>query len=775
MFNSNNLKVIIRNLHRNGLYSWINIAGLAASLTIVIFITLWVWDEMSFDRFHKRSKDIYQVNVKFQVLDDYMNYACGPLAFAAKAEIPEVENACRGISWWTIDMLQNRERDIIVNTGISTGVVDSTFFSVFDFKILEGDPRRMLIDSESIVLSESIAAQLFGDDYPTGKLLFDNRNRQYRVAGVMADMPQNSSVRFNILLPFTFFEQMDPNSTTDWMRANFQTWFLLRPNANVTDVEAKIAEIVSRQVPEDKRYSLQSIEALNFRNADGTANAKAQTSRMFVIIAFALVLVACINYVNISTAQASRRDKEIFMRTILGARKSNLFFGFLNESALMFLISLITATALLYILFPVFNKIAGKQLIFHYFSVQTLIVFGLSFLIVVIFAGIYPAINLAFKKPLQGISAKRGNVVLRRVLVVGQFVVAILLVSVTVAAARQLEFIKKKDLGYEKENIFYVHWSGVTNRYDVIKTELSRIPTILGVTATNQPLTDLTSLLEISEFEGSDVENLRAIMLRTDSAFFSTMNIPLVTGRGFEAPNADNVIINETAVRNLNITAPIGKTFTFSGRRRTVIGVVQDFHFKSLYMPIEPLVIVDVAPQSKNVLYVKTTDSGVSQAIAAVENLWTQFNPNMPFSYHFIDDDFETVYKTDIRSGVLFQIFAFVAILISCLGLFGLLAYIAKIKTKEIAIRKVMGANVGNIVYMLSKEFMILLFFGMLIAFPLAYHQINKMLQDYAYRIDISWQMFALAGLIAVVLTLLTIGWKALKAATENPVKAIKL
>ena len=769
------LKITLRNLfHKGWEYSWINIVGMAVGLTAVILIMLWVWDEMSFDRFHKRSKDIYQTNVQILSMDRYGNFACAPLAFAAKEQIPEIENACRGISWWRVDMLQNRERDAIVSTEISCGMVDSTFFSIFDFQVLEGDLRRMLVDSESIVLTESIAGQLFGDQYPIGAALFDNNQRQYRVTGVIADMPRNSSIRFDILLPFTFFEQMNPATTTDWVRPNYQTWFLLRPRADVADVEAKIAELVNPHIPEDfLRYSLQSIESLNLYNADGSANSKAQTCKMFLIIALALILVACINYVNITTARVSYRIKEIFMRYILGARKLNLFFQFLKESTLLFLISLIMAIFMLYILFPVFNRIAGKQLDFHLFSVPTLTVFGLTFITVVICAGIYPAINLALRKPLQGISKKRGNVFLRRTLVVLQFVVAIALVSITITVGKQLEYMKKKDLGYEKENVFYVHLGGTAKHYNSIRTELSRIPSILGVTATSMSLSNVTSLYEISDFEGSEVENLRTIMVRTDNDFFSTMNIPLLAGRSFGiSPHEDDIILNETAVTHLGITDPVGKTCMIDGRKRTVIGVVQDFHFKSLYTPIEPLIIMN--DNQKNVLYVKASNADIPQAISAVENIWKQYNPNLPFLYSFLDDEFQTVYKTDIQSGVLFRIFAILAIFVSCLGLFGLVTYAAETKTKEIAIRKVMGASVSGIVKMISKKFMILVGIAMPIAFLLAYHLSGKILRDYAYRIDIGWWIFAASAVIAIVLTLFTVGWRAFKAATANPVKAIK-
>ena len=773
------LKIMLRNLKRGGLYSAINIGGLAVSLTAVLLILLWVNDEMSFDKFHQRSKDIFQTNIYIKYNNDsyWWDIACAPLAFAAKEEIPEIENTCRYYAHWGADMLKytgdDQER---VVTGFTYGMVDSTFFSMFDFPVLEGNVQHMLADPQSIVLSESIAKQLFDDETPIGKVLYNNNRQQYYVTGVMADMPQNSSIRFDIIFPFSLYEQSRPDELVGWERFDFKTWFLLRPHTDVAAIGEKITELQHRHARNiDVRYELQSLETVNFHNADGSVNSKAQTCSLFLTVAFVIMLVACVNYVNISTARASFRNKEVFIRNILGARKGHLFFRFLNESILLFMFSLIAATILLYLIFPVFNYIAGKQLDFHIFSINTLVIYGFTFIVVIICAGIYPALNLAIKKPLQGLSNKSGNVVLRRVLVVGQFIVAIVLLAVTITTNMQLEYVKKKNLGYEKENVFHVQMStNLKNHYEAVKSELLQHSFISEVTATSMPLKNVTSTYGISDIEGSDIEDLKTILLCTDKDFITTMDVNLVAGSNFcgMPVDATSIILNETAVKNMDITDPIGKKCTVRGVRGTIIGVVQDFHFKDLHIPIEPLVIL--ANDWRNALYIRTSANGASQAIAAVEKIWKQYESELPFSYRFIDDEFDSIYKSDIQTGRLFNAFALIAMFISCLGLFGLVTYAAETKAKEIAIRKVLGASVSNLTGMLSREFIILVGIAMLSAFPLAYYWLDKMLQDFAYRINLNWWIFAVAALTTIVLTLFTVSVQAIKAATANPVEAIK-
>jgi hypothetical protein len=374
----------------------------------------------------------------------------------------------------------------------------------------------------------------------------------------------------------------------------------------------------------------------------------------------------------------------------------------------------------------------------------------------------------------QGINNKRGNAALRRVLVVGQFIVAIVLILVTIATTMQLEYVRKKDLGYQKENVIQVQLTNkLRGRYDALKEELLQNAAITGVTATSMPLKNVTSTYTISNIEGKDMEGQRTILMSTDKDFIPVMDIELLEGQNFIGTDADatGVILNETAVKTMNITNPVGKRINISGMEGNIIGVVRDFHIKSLHTPIEPVSII--VNNWRGSLYIRTSAAGAPQAVAAVEKLWKQYETELPFSYRFIDDEFDAVYKADIRTGNLFRYFAVIAILLSCLGLFGLVTYTAESKTKEIGIRKVLGATVSNIVNMLSKEFLILVGIALILAFPLAYYCLDRLLQDYAYRIDIGWWMFALAGIITILLTIVTVGWQAVKAAVANPVKAI--
>ena len=777
-----NLKIALRNFRRNGIYSIINLVGLALSLTAVILIMLWVSDEWSFDKFHHRNGDIRQINMRIDN-NSCWNITCAPLAFTALREIPEIENSCRYVSFWTLDILKNveegREERFVVE--FTNGMVDSTFFLLFDFQLLEGDRQRMLVDPHSIVLSSSIAQKLFGTESPLGKVLLDNNLQSYFVTGVMADMPHNSSIRCDVLLPMTLYEETFPDELTSWNRLDFRTWFLLRPHTDPVVVAQKLTELFyehSDQMDETMGEVcwLQPFKEVNFHDANGSLNAKALSCRLFLTIAGVIILVACANYINISTARAARRNREVSVKNILGARKGYLFVQFLHESILLFFLSLLVATFLLPALFPIFNRIAGKGLVFTFFSLQTLVVYGATFLIVVLFSGIYPAYNLVMNKPLQGIRNKFGNAGLRRVLVVGQFVVATVLIMVTITTRLQLEYLQKKNPGYAREHVFYVKTShNIQAHYDAFKSELLQNPAIIGVTSMSMPLKMVTSTYGIT-VDGIDTHNQATILLSTDKDFISTMEVPLVAGENFTGTFADReaVLLNETAVKTMGMKDPVGKRCRVVGVDQTIIGVVHDFHFKDLHTPIEPLVIEAGFWNWRNYLYVRTSAYNAPQAVAAVEKGWKAYESDLPFSVTFMDDEFASMYKTDLQAGVLFRYFAIIAIFISCLGLFGLVTYTAETRTKEIGIRKVLGSSVASVVNMLSKEFLILVGIALLIAFPLGYYWLSNLLQDFAYRIQIGWWIFALAGVITLVLTLITVGGQAMRAATENPVKSIK-
>jgi ABC-type antimicrobial peptide transport system permease subunit len=784
-----NLKIAIKNLARNGIYSVINVVGLSVSLATVILIMLWVSDEYSYDKFHKRSEDIYLTTLSLKMGDaeNLFEATPMPLALAAKAKIPEIENACRLYNYWNVDFLKYNDN---ILRDINCTMADSSFFSIFNFKIINGDVHNLLTDNYSIVLSEKVAKIMFGDEDPIGKTVEDNDGDKYHVTGIMADMPANSSLQYDVIFALSLLETTYPQKTEEWGTYDYRTYFMLHPNSDVKEVEQKLTRMqleiykaIFAELEEDNvedwgvNYSLLALEKHNLYNADGTPNSKKQACRMFSISVVVLLLIACINYVNLVTSRASRRNKEIFVRSAMGARKWNLFAHFFNESLVLFLCSLIIATFLIYLLFPFYCQIANKQLEFHLFAPSTMLIYGLTFVVTSLLAGIYPALKLSLAKnsPQALINASYVNKYMRRVLVVLQFSASMILILVAIVSNRQLHFMKTTDVGYNKENLFYVYLSQSMRKHtDAIKAQLTQLPEIKGVTFTSENLSNVGQFSGGIPWEGqANDERVMFTVLFVDKDFIPLMNIKLAEGANFTGMPADSsyYLVNRAAVKAMDMQNPVGKSICHYTNGK-IIGVTEDFYFKKMYKQISPLLISTVP--SMWVMYVKADANNIAAAIESVEKVYNQYNTDIPFMYKFVNDEFERVYKADIRTGLMFNIFSLIAILISCLGLFGLVTYTAETKTKEIGIRKVMGGSVMSIITMLSKEFLILVGISMLLAFPLSYYWLEKILQDYAYRINISWLIFAFAGLITVVLTLLSVGWKAAHAAMRNPVKALK-
>jgi ABC-type antimicrobial peptide transport system permease subunit len=777
-FGWGSFRIAIRNLRRNGLYSWINIAGLAVCLAAVLLILLWVNDEMSFDKFHKRSRDIYLSVASFNMGDkqEYWKSSSPPIAGMAKNEIPEVENACRILEYWDTETIKHGDNTL---SDVRCALVDPSFFSIFSFHLREGNIHAVLPDRNSVVLSESAAGVLFGNEEAVGKTVVDHLRREFHVTGVLADMPENSSNRYNVIFSFAFYEALTPQLNEWWGNLNYKTYFLLQPGADANNAAQKITGIHSRHSQWALTYLLHPLEKENLYNLDGTANTKLQACRLFAVAVALLLLIACINYVNLVTARSSRRNKEIFVRNVLGARKINLFAHFFNESLLLFFCSLIVATLLIYLLFPLYNQITGKQLEFHLFSLSTLAIFGLTFLVTSLFAGIYPALALSLRPKTvnEAVHGRTGvHALVRKSMVVMQFVASVILIIGAFTINRQMQFIKLKNPGYDKEHVFYVGLTrNMRTNMEDVKTRVLQSASVAGATIVSQPLNNIRQFNAGGDWEGKGDRQVTFTILATDRDFIPTMGIKLAEGINFSGTPADNnsFIINREAAAQMGLHDPVGKQVrNMEGDNATIIGVTEDFHFKNMHEKIGPL-LIKVNPQA-SYLYVKTVPGNAIEALKVVENVYRGYDPDLPFDYSFMDEDFDRVYKNDIRTGRLFNVFAFIAILVSCLGLFGLVTFTAETKTKEIGIRKALGASVAAIVKMLSKEFLILVGIAMLIAFPLAFYWLEDMLQDYAYRIDIDWRMFALAGIITMTLTLLTVGWKAVKAATANPVKALK-
>jgi ABC-type antimicrobial peptide transport system permease subunit len=766
------IKIAFRNILRNGLYSFINIIGIAVSLAACTFIVLWIRDERSYDRFHRDAENIYLSVAHFKSEGNVrsVDITAGMFARAIVDNYAEAESYCR---------LRQSTAGYLRYGDVKTGekpllYADSSFFDFFNFAILDGNRQGLLRNADEAIVSRSLARELFADGEALGTAITID-GKTYHVAAVMDDFPANTSVpRAELVLSNKADNEIYRSLLNSWGSCEFLSYVRFRPDAN-TDATKIARETTATQTAfrEMRTFSLQPLVNMHLYTIDGDA-AGAKTVSLFQWIALIILCIACINYINLVTARAARRTHEIALRKTLGARIHTLLGQLLAEAAILFILALALAILLNALLMPAYKHLSGKETVFNPLDGRLWATYGAMLLFVLLAAGLYPAWRLAVSgNNSQTMRKRNSGIVFRRTLVVVQFVAAISLIVGTVATLSQLNYIRSKNLGYDSEQLFTIEAYGMREHFAAIRTELLRNTAIAGVTAASIDITNAISTNAINSWEGKTGDGtLMHNQCWADSAFFDVMRIPLVAGHGFTSSPETQYIINEAAAVAAGIAEPVGKWIETRGSiRGTIVGVVGDFHFKSLRSKIEPMIFYH-APQGWNI-YIRASAGQATQALAAVERLWTQYNPNHSFSYTFLDEKFDRMYRTDRRTGSLFAVFSLVAILISCLGLFGLVTFAAETRTKEIGIRKVLGASVAELVIMLSREFLILVGVAMLVSFPLAYLWLNSMLQNYAYRIDIAWWMFALAAVITILLTLLTVCRQAYRAATANPVKAI--
>ena len=783
----NYFKTAWRSLRNNRMYSFINITGLAAGLAVSILLLLWVSDELSYDRFNVNADNIYKLAPKFDEQNIwYMSPA--PIAVYAKKEVPEVQDACRITDKGNVSMFEYNGRQL---TETHNGMADASLFSMFTFPFIEGNAQHPFTDAHSIVLSETTAKKFFGNEDPMGKVLKADDKKLYRVSGVMKDMPANSYIHYNIVFNFQQLEEEYDTSNyfkslnTNWDRYSYETFVMLKPNASVASAAQKMSAIHRHNydIPANKNltYLLAPLTKLHLYSLDGKEQGMLVV-QVFLIVAVIVLLIACINYVNLITARAIKRGKEISLRKIVGAGKTSLFMQFLSESLLTFLIAIILATVIIYLIMPLYNDLSGKNISFKPWSPDVLAVYGVTMLATLLLAGIYPAITLSSFKPLEALKGKlsgvgsKGN--FRKVLVVVQFSFSILLITSTIIISKQLEYIREKNLGYDKENVFSFWMGDINAHYDAAVAELMQQPGISGVTESGADIINNSSGSSDIDWDGktSDQQSFTITQMPIERNFLQVMGIQLLEGKGFTGSPADsaNFILNETAIKATGIKEPvIGKRLTFQGINGVIAGVVNDFHFQDMHQKISPL-LIQYDKNWRGKMYVKTTAKDASRALAAAEKVYKEYNAGHSFDYGFLDSQFNDLYKTDIHIGQLFNCFAIITILISCLGLFGLVTFTAESRVKEIGVRKVLGAGVPGIVTLLSKDFLMLVLVAAAIAFPAAWYGLSSFLQGYAYRTDLSWWVFALAGGITLFIAMLTISFKCVQAALANPVKSLR-
>lgn len=804
----NYFKVAIRNLWKNKTFSFINIFGLAVGIATCLLISLYVLDELSYDKYNKNADRIYRIDadIKFGGDEQKLAVCPDPLAFAMVKDYPEVENAVRfrnyGPSLVKKGNENIKEQRIIY--------ADSTLFDVFTLPMTEGNPKKALAEPNSVVVTEKIAKKYFNTTHALGKVLrFDNKN-DYKITGVIKEIPENSHFNFDFFISLAGVEEAKQNI---WVSFNFNTYLLLRKDAKVTSFRKKFAEIMKRYMwpqaeqlmhinQEDFKKSgnfihlsltpLTNIHLHSDRIAELAPNSDVQIVYIFSVIAIFILLVACVNFMNLSTARSANRAKEVGVRKVLGTQRRNLISQFLTEAVVMSLIAFVFAIGIALLLLPFLNELALKDLTLsvaeHPFLFPLLIAFAI---VVGLLAGSYPAWYLSAFRPIQVLKGtiatgfKRSY--LRSGLVVFQFFISIVLIIATIVIYNQLNYIRNKKLGFNKEQVILVRDAYVLDKQaESFRQEVLKYPEIVSGTKSGYLPVSNSGRDNESLFPEGHIENDKAVSTQfwtVDHDYIKTMGMQMVQGRDFNKDfptDSSAIILNETAVKLFGFSGnPIGRKVTEltdlnakTTRDYTVVGVVKNFNFESLRQNIGAL-CMRIGNSTGTISFrIKTTN--VAQTINHIKTTWKQMAPNEPFSYSFLNEEFDNMYRSEQRSGKIFISFAILAILIASLGLFGLAAYAAEQRTKEIGIRKVLGATVNNIVGMLSKDFLKLVLVASLIAFPVAWWAMHKWLQDFAYRVDLNWWVFLMAAVLALLIAILTVSFQAIKAALTNPVKNLR-
>src|SRR3984957_15458174 len=780
----NYFKTAWRNLLKNKFYSFINIAGLTLGLVVGILILLWVQDERSFDSFHRKTADIYRMELfgGTGASKQIWTMTVGPMGPLAKKELPEVTEQVR-LAYNSFYSLYKYQDKILADE--TAYFADPSFFRMFDFPLLEGNPAQPFPDAHSVVITKKTARKFFGDQDAMGRVITTDSKDNFTVSGVIDDFPLNSSMQYDMLMPMALFAQKllanGDDINHDFNNYEFITFLQLRPGTSLKNLSAELFKIHIRNKPEDTDadYLLQPLAKMHLYNADGT-DAGIQTINIFTIIAVLILVIACINYVNLSTARAMLRAREVSMRKIVGAAKFQLFLQFIVETSLLFLLSAGLAIFLIWLAIPFFNQVAGKQLVFHLTDIHMWTVILCTILSTLVASSIYPAMLLSSFDPLKAVKSKlsisRGDANFRRILVVTQFASSVILITGTFVVYRQLNYIRSKDLGYDKTHVLTFWMRNMQTKYESVKGALLQQSGVQGVAAGSSEIIDLGGISGDNDWDGKAANQTFILHpMAIDKDFLSFFKMKLVQGPGFTGTPADSThfILNEAAIKEIGLKDPIGKRFKLWKTNGTIVGVVKDFHFASMKQQIGPAIFL-TRPEWLGRIYIRTNGANLANVIGEAGRLFKQYNTEYPFSYSFLDDDFNKLYQAETREASLFFYFAAIAIVISCLGLFALAAYTTQNRFREIGIRKVLGASVPGIVRLLATDFLRLVLIAIGVSLPIAWYAMHQWLGGFAYRTDIGWLVFVASGLITVSIAFLTISFQAVKAALTNPVKSLK-
>ena len=782
----NYLTIAYRTLVKNNIYSAINIFGLSFGMATTLLIILWVQDEVDYNRFHKNINHIYRI-LETQHYSDGNIFTTqstpAPLVPFLKETYPEIKYATR--CTWPVDNLIKYEENGNFESGRH---VDPDFLKMFSFKLLEGDINTALEPIDAIVITQSLAKKHFGEESALGKTLILNDSSQFHVTAILEDVPSNSSLTFDYLLPFERFWKYNKSWLDQWGNNNVRGFIQTTEKANVLALEDKLADDVKeKNEGSNVTLFLHPLEDWHlyskFENGI-QAGGRITNVKIFTVIAFVILLIACINFMNLSTAQATKRAKEVGLRKVVGAEHKQLIVQFLGESLMFAFIAIIFAGLIVYSLLPFFNEITAKKLSFDLLN-SDLVFYMLGItLFTGLFAGSYPAFYLMKYQParvLKGVvRSGREAATFRKVLVIVQFSLAIILIACTIVVYQQLNFLQNQDIGFNRDGLLYMQMhQDMRENYEPIRQQLSTDPAIASVTAMNMAPLSFGNSTHGVEWEGKDPDDM--ILFNNVNAefdFVKTFEMELVEGRGFDrqySTDTSNFLINEEAARLMGLSGKAAEQpLTLWGERKgKIVGVIKDFNFSSSHQPIEPLVIA-LHQKWINYIIVRAKDGNIDGAISAMEKAHKLYAAKYPFEYTFVDDQWSEKYEAEERIGAIFNYFAVLSIIISCLGLFALAAYAAERRVKEIGVRKVLGASTLHITTIMTKEFTWLVGLSALVACPLAWYFMSAWLDEFAYKIDIGVFTFAAATMLSLVIALITVGFHAVKAALSNPVKALR-
>jgi putative ABC transport system permease protein len=778
----NYFKIAVRSLLKNKLFSFINIFGLALGMTCSLLIWLWVKDEVSFNHSYPRLENMYMVRSGSEWKGTYSvgTVTPGPWIESFEKEVPEIE-AITKITW---------DKELLVKAGEKTtkenGIyATKDFFKVFRAPFVAGNPENAIEQPTSIAISRKMAEKLYGTTNAVGRTLKLDNAKEFIVSAVFEDVPANSSEQFDWVVNFKVQEQ-------DWMKwwgnYSFKTYLMLHPKANHAIAEKTMQKVINKYRPPQLTGFpvIQPMKDVHlYSEYDGlkASGGRIEYVRVFSIVAIFILLIACVNFMNLATARSVSRAKEVGVRKVVGAEKKYLVMQFIGESLIVSGLAAGLSLIFVYTLIPVFNEVVQKKIDlttsdpFLWFSVVGLII------ITGFVAGSYPALYLSALQPVRVLKGKLGindsSAFLRKGLVVFQFGLSVFLIVGMIVIGQQMNYIQTKRLGLDKENVLYIPLEGdLYNKLEAFRQEVINSPSVVAATTSGSIPTNITGNSGDLDWPGrsKDVDNtVYATYVGYD--FTKTMHIEMAGGRDFSkefAADTANYIINEAAAKMMNMKDPVGKQVKFWMGNGTIVGLMKDFHLASFHSAIKPLILVNYKGMNTEFMMVRTQPGRTAAAIAHLEKTTRKFNPAYPFFYHFLDEDYERMYRSEMIVNTLIRYFGFLAILISCLGLLGLAAFTAEQRTKEIGIRKVLGANVASVIALLSKDFVKLVVLAFVVACPISWYAMNKWLSSFEYHIDLTWGIFILAGATALFIALFTVSFQSIKAALANPVKSLQ-